>query len=115
MYSLSMVIVEACPFLNSIMRRCSNLRLQLVTGKIPFYRHSNGMVSHLVLGGTRPLKPDPFDAPGMTPQVWKIAEECWHGEAQRRPDAKAVLQRLENVEAEAGVCTPGAPVATRVD
>ena len=115
-YSLSMVIVEVCLFLNSTMHRCSNLfRFQLVTGRIPFYGHNNLLVPYLVVTGVRPPKPVVIVAPGMTPQVWDIAERCWHREAQSRPDAKVVLQELEDMKAKTGVCTPEVPVATRVD
>jgi len=68
----------------------------------------------LVSKGKRPPKPRDSNAPGMTPLVWEIAEKCWHKKAKLRPDVKAVLRRLENMEAETGVCTPEVPVATRV-
>lgn len=102
------------------MHRYSNLfRLQLVTGRIPFSEipfseHSHLVVLQRVLAGGRPPKPLLIVAPGMTPQVWDIAERCWHGEAQSRPDAKVVLQELEDMKAKTGVCTPEVPVATRV-
>ena len=54
--------------------------------------------------GKRPPKPLRFEAPGMTPAVWRIAERCWHQKATVRPDAKAVLQYLENL-ANPGMCS----------
>jgi len=110
MYSLSMVIVEACLFHNSIVRQCADLFcLQLVTGRVPFFGLTDYAIMRLVSKGERPQKPDVFDAPGMTPPVWKIAKECWHGKAKHRPDVKAVLRRLENMEALTGGCTPTFP------
>ncbi|KAF9647956.1 kinase-like protein [Thelephora ganbajun] len=76
-YSLSMVIVE------------------LVTGKIPFPDSSDPRVIIMISKGNRPPKPLQFDAPGMTPAVWKIAQKCWHQKAMERPEVKVVLQYLE--------------------
>jgi len=78
-YALSMVIVE------------------LTTGKMPFPGHTDRTVLTAVPKGQRPLKPLHFDAPGMTSAVWKIATECWHQKAKKRPKVNAVLQSLENL------------------
>lgn len=51
----------------------------------------------MVLEGGRPHKPRHFDAPGMTPDVWKIARKCWHKKTEERPDVHAVLESLESL------------------
>ncbi|KAF9643164.1 kinase-like protein [Thelephora ganbajun] len=76
-YSLSMVIVE------------------LVTGKMPFPEYTDHNVIVMISEGKRPSKPRHFDAPGMTPMIWKIAQKCWHEKANERPEVDAVLQSLE--------------------
>ena len=48
--------------------------------------------------------PRPFDAPGMTPEVWSVAEECWCKEANEQPDVKEILQCFEEI-ANPGECT----------
>ena len=78
---------------------------QLVTGKRPFPSHDNDLNVLIMLSrGKRPPKPLRFDAPGMSPAVWKIAEKCWHEKAKERPEVNVVLKDLENL-AKPGVCT----------
>ena len=93
-----MIIVEACLFPRTVIHPCSNRsRLQLTTGKMPFPESPDPSVNIMVSKGKRPSKPHSFDAPGMTPAVWKIAEKCWHQKAKERPKVNAVLQSLENL------------------
>ena len=51
----------------------------------------------MVLRGERPWKPRRFDAPGITTEVWNIAEQCWRKRAINRPKVRDVLQDLEQV------------------
>ena len=104
-YSLSMVIVEARLLLECMIHSdfdyfCS----QLATGKMPFPESTDPNVTILISKGKRPSKPRRFDAPGMTPAVWKIAKKCWHEKAKERPEVNSVLQYLENM-ANTGGCT----------
>ena len=69
--------------------------LQLVTGKIPFPELTDPNVILMISRGKRPQKPRRFDVPGITAEVWTVAEKCWHEKAEERPEAKAVLQDLE--------------------
>jgi len=104
-YSLSLVIVEVYQLDESMMHpRSDCFHNQLVTGEIPFADYPDPKVIILVLKGKRPSKPAHFNAPGMTPAVWKIAKKCWHEEARERPEANVVLKNLENL-AESGVYT----------
>ena len=50
-----------------------------------------------VSDGKRPEKPHHFEAPGLTPEVWEIAEMCWHEDPKKRPDTHTVLQHLEDL------------------
>ena len=106
-YSLSMVIVEVCPFSKIIIRLSSDcFRLQLATGKAPFPEYTDTSVTVMVSKGKRPPKPLRFDAPGMSPAIWKIAKKCWHEKAKERPEVNVVLKHLENlVNPGPGVCT----------
>ncbi|KAF9789406.1 kinase-like domain-containing protein [Thelephora terrestris] len=78
-YSYSMVVVE------------------LVTGSVPFPDSTDYSVIHMVTKGKRPPEPRLFDAPGASTEVWKIAKKCWHGQADKRPEAVEVLQYLGNI------------------
>jgi len=73
------------------------LPFQLATGRMPFPDSTDSTVSIMVSKGKRPSKPARFEAPGITPAVWKIAEKCWHQKARERPEAKAILWRVENL------------------
>ena len=71
--------------------------LQLVTRNVPFPDLDDSIVHHMVFEGRRPQKPQDFDALGISPAVWEVAERCWHQEASQRPEIKAVLQDLEEI------------------
>jgi serine/threonine protein kinase len=106
-YSLSMVIVEARLLSGSVIRSSSDRsRLQLATGEMPFPEFTDPNVTILIARGKRPPKPRNFDAPGITPAVWKIARKCWHEKAKERPEVNVVLKHLENLASPGpGMCT----------
>jgi hypothetical protein len=101
-----MVIVEVGLFSESVTRPCSDcFRLQLATGMMPFPGKMDPSVMIMISKGKRPPKPRHFDAPGITPAVWKIAKKCWHEKANERPEVNTVLQDLENLaNPTPGVC-----------
>jgi len=103
-YSLSMVIVEVCLFDGCMMHPGSDcFCFQLMTGKMPFPELTDHSVIVMISKGKRPQKPRSFDAPGMTPAIWKIAQKCWHAQARERPGVGAVLESLESL-VNSGVC-----------
>jgi len=101
-----MVIVEVPPPLFEFLIRpvSDSFRVQLVTGKIPFPELTDPNIWIVVSKGKRPPKPHKFNAPGMTPAVWKIARKCWHQKAKERPEVNDVLQSLERLS-NPGVCS----------
>jgi hypothetical protein len=106
-FALSMVIVVVGLQFLSESRACLSKRryhLQLVTGKLPFPRDNAPYVSYDILEGRRPRTPHRFDAPGMGPAVWKIAQACWQGYEWARPEVKNVLLSLKAI-ANPGECT----------
>jgi len=64
---------------------------------MPFPEYTDHSVSIIISKGKRPSKPTRFEVSGMTLAVWKIAEKCWRQKAKGRPEAKVVLQYLENL------------------
>lgn len=92
-----MVIVEVCTPRNYGIPGSDHLSLQLATGKMPFPEHLDYSVVVMILKGKRPPKPSHFETPEITPAVWEIAKKCWHEKAKERPEAKDVLQCLENL------------------
>jgi len=72
-----------------------HLYFQLATGEKPYPELPENGIGHKVRKGRRPLKPYSVEAPGMTRAIWKIAEQCWHKNANSRPEAITVLLGLE--------------------
>ena len=77
---------------------------QLATREVPFQEFDDVDIYPLLSKGKRPQKPYPFEAPGFTPDVWRIAEMCWHQKPKKRPAVHTVLRRLEDI-ANGGECT----------
>ena len=108
MYSLAMVIVEVClPRGGAGYPGSDYLPLQLATGKMPFPDYTDHNVAIIISKGRRPSKPMRFEALGITAGVWKIAKQCWDEKEKERPEARAVLQSLENLF-HSGRCTRNA-------
>ena len=53
--------------------------------------------------GERPPKPTGGEAFGFVPTLWRLTEECWHQNPDRRPDIDNVLRRFQAV-VDAGKC-----------
>ena len=51
----------------------------------------------MVSSGKRPQRPRRFDAPEITQEGWALAERCWNGSAEERPEVVAVLQDLKQI------------------
>ena len=68
-----------------------------MTGEVPFPKRGEYEVATMVSNGKRPSKPRRFNATGMTPAVWKIAEKCWRQKAEKRPEVSTVLKYLEDL------------------
>ena len=89
---MSVLLDTMCPFGDLYLPR-----FQLVTRSTPFPKLTNFNVMIQVSDGLRPEKPRHFEAPGLTPEVWEIAEMCWHEDPKKRPDAHTVLRHLEDL------------------
>jgi hypothetical protein len=51
----------------------------------------------MISRGERPPKPPGSENLGLGPPVWKLTEECWHQNPDRRPDVGDVLRRLQAI------------------
>ena len=69
---------------------------------MPFSGYTDRDVTVMVSRGERPSKPRRFEAPGITPEVWSIAERCWHKRAEKRPSSEAVLRNLQQITSRNG-------------
>ena len=64
---------------------------------MPFPEFPDPKVTLMISKGKRPRKPHRFEAEGVTSDVWKVAEKCWHEKPGSRPEMKQVLQNLEKI------------------
>ena len=51
------------------------------------------MVKHDI----RPERPELEDAPGLTNEIWNLAEQCWRKDAKERPDAGTICGALRRI------------------
>ena len=92
-----MIIVQVCLFRRvRFQRSCIISLFQLASGKVPFPGRMGETLCNLV-PGERPQKPYPIEAPGFTPDVWKIAEMCWDQNPKKRPAVRTVLRHFEGL------------------
>jgi len=55
------------------------------------------VVKDLVLKGTRPERPEKYEAPHLTDEIWKLIEHCWNDDPVQRPFASNVAETLETL------------------
>jgi len=78
--------------------------LKVFTGKYPFPNATNVNVVLIIAKGERPPKPPGGEALGLGPALWKLTEECWNQNPEKRPDIANVLRRFNTI-VDAGLCT----------
>ena len=99
-YSLAMVVIEVTYRLHAsyvqVLTRfafCS----KVFTGKVPFPNATNVHVVIMISRGERPQKPPGGEALGLGPALWRLTEECWNPNPERRPDSDNVLRRFQAI------------------
>lgn len=99
-YSLAMVVIEViyrlhAPYVQALTRSafCS----KVFTGKVPFPNATNVHVVIMISRGERPQKPPGGEALGLGPALWRLTEECWNPNPERRPDIVNVLRRFQAI------------------
>ncbi len=58
---------------------------QIFTGEVPWADEQLFMVKDLVLKGTRPERPEKYEAPHLMDEIWKMIENCWDHDPVQRP------------------------------
>ncbi|KAF8174662.1 kinase-like domain-containing protein, partial [Mycena galopus ATCC 62051] len=70
----------------------------ILTGRVPFYELPNDMaVMFSVVAGECPSRPPPVWTGLLAPMLdslWELLQNCWDGQAENRPTAHQVVQRL---------------------
>ena len=85
----------------------------MLTGTLPFGKQTGPEVVFKVLDGVRPSKPTDALKLGLSDEVWKLLEDCWQTERQRRPPVKDVLARVKSAASTCGTLLPVGGVAQR--
>ncbi|KDQ19169.1 hypothetical protein BOTBODRAFT_103444, partial [Botryobasidium botryosum FD-172 SS1] len=63
--------------------------IEVYTGRVPFYEHSDSLVLLLLLCGRRPERPLNMDG-----VVWNLTRKCWLTKPSSRPTMRKVCQML---------------------
>ena len=65
------------------------LVIEVFTGELPFgdVRHESAILK--IVRGQRPEKP--HESCGLTPEIWKFLQKCWHQHPTKRPHISAVV------------------------
>ncbi|KDQ17883.1 hypothetical protein BOTBODRAFT_104404, partial [Botryobasidium botryosum FD-172 SS1] len=80
------------------------LKVELLTGKIPFLDLTDHATVLLVAAGRydRPIDNDAV-ACGLDDEMWALITECWNRDPLRRPSASQVVERLRRMPEPASV------------
>lgn len=68
---------------------------EILSGKAPFYQHSNFGVLWKILQGERPTRPQEPQEGWFTDRIWQMLELCWQHQPTHRISARTVLLHLE--------------------
>ncbi|KAF9643163.1 kinase-like protein [Thelephora ganbajun] len=69
--------------------------VEVFTGKIPFEEQKNEAVVLRISQGGRPDMPANAQAVGLTGEMWKLLENCWHQNPKKRPAMGEVVRKWQ--------------------
>ncbi|KAF9481318.1 kinase-like protein, partial [Pholiota conissans] len=68
---------------------------EIYTGEVPLSQIHPVRLQEAVLHGTRPQRPDDYEAPQLTDAIWMIAERCWARSPAERPTADTLCRDIK--------------------
>ncbi|KAF8179660.1 kinase-like domain-containing protein [Pholiota molesta] len=68
---------------------------EMYTGEVPLSHVHPVRLQEQVINGTRPQKPEEYEAPQLTNGIWAIAEACWAKAPGSRPMAEALCRDIK--------------------
>lgn len=71
--------------------------MKVFTGKMPFPDSINVHVIIMISRGERPSRPSGSETLGLTTALWRLTEECWNQNPERRPDIVNILRRFQAI------------------
>ena len=69
------------------------LAVEVFTGKVPFQDETPTVAASCVRRGERPVIPQNAEQLGLTREMWKFLESCWHQDPKKRPTMKNIVRR----------------------
>ena len=74
------------------------LDIEVFTGELPFgdVRHESAILK--IVRGQRPEKPHDAEIHGLTPDMWKFIQKCWHQNPAKRPDINTLVSAWRSFE-----------------
>lgn len=101
-YAFGMMCYQARLFRKRTSRNIfSKLEWQIITDHVPFPDVKHDFTVMLkVLKGEHPIRPsDPlYLNRGLTENMWKLLQDCWHRQPENRPDMSQVIPQLPEVD-----------------
>jgi len=82
---------------------------EVLSGRLPFYRHDVFAIIGKIIAGKRPGRPRGQEGRWFTDDVWGMLERCWKPSPCDRPNIKDVLHCLEGASRS---WTPPSPRST---
>jgi len=69
------------------------LAVEVLTGVPPLAGRRPAKAAYDILEGCRPDMPENAQAVGLTVEMWKLLESCWHQDPEERPTMEVVVRR----------------------
>ena len=66
------------------------LGIEVFTGELPFGDMEHETAILMIAQGHRPEKPRGAESRGLTVDVWRYIQRCWHQNPKKSPDIDAV-------------------------
>jgi hypothetical protein len=68
---------------------------EVLSGRLPFYKHQSFLVIGKVIRGDHPKRPEGAQGIWFTDEIWGMLERCWVRNPQSRPSTEDILLFLE--------------------
>ena len=82
---------------------------EVLSGQAPFAPFYQFVVMCKVIGGERPQRPGGVEGARFTDDLWRMLDQCWETQPERRPSGSAVLECLERVSGDTKPPSLGGP------
>jgi serine/threonine protein kinase len=84
--------MESCP---ADVFAFAMVAVEVFTGKIPFEKQKTQTAAQKIAKGDRPEMPGNAQEVGLTGEMWKLLESCWHQDPKKRPKMEEVVKEWE--------------------